>query len=277
MEENQKTNQHTDLEENVVTSFEPHGGNEIVEEKNELAANAPENPQATHSDEQSETIIKKDKNVVYDSTIQITKRRKDQEKVKETKQKSVGKVILIWVNNLVTTILIILLLSVAALVVSSKISGGEPQVFGYQIKTVLSGSMEPEIKTGSIIITKQGGDMIRFKKDDVITFMEEDERLVTHRVVEVIKSGEQVMYRTKGDNNKEADMNPVLSNNVVAEYTGVTIPYVGYAAEFASSKSGIVALVIIPGVILVLYSVFSIWKTIKQIERQYANSNQTIK
>lgn len=34
---------------------------------------------------------------------------------------------------------------------------GEPQVFGYQLKTVLSGSMEPEIKTGSIIAVKPGG------------------------------------------------------------------------------------------------------------------------
>lgn len=279
MEENRKTNQNTNLEEDLVTATEHNRVNEELVDKNELAASAPETEQTTHSAEQLNNCAIEDTNVTNpaDSTIQITTPRKDREKGKETEKKPVGKIVLKWLNNIVTTVLIILLLSVAALVVSSKISGGEPQVFGYQIKTVLSGSMEPGIKTGSVIIVKPGGDMTRFKKDDVITFMEEEERLVTHRIVEVMKSGDQVMYRTKGDNNEEADMNPVLSSNVVAEYTGMTIPYVGYAAEFASSKSGIVALVIIPGVILVLYSVFSIWKTIKQIERQYANSNQTIK
>lgn len=187
---------------------------------------------------------------------------KDQKKIKS------GKVIFKWVNNILTTILILLFIGVAALVISTKISDGEPQAFGYQIKTVLSGSMEPGIKTGSIIFVKTGGDMTRFKENDIITFMQKDDKLVTHRVTEVIQNGDQVMYRTKGDNNEEEDLEPVQSSNVVAEYTGITIPYVGYVADFASSKIGILSLVILPGVFLLLYSVFSIWKTIRLIERQ---------
>ncbi|MGN7300061.1 signal peptidase I SipW [Fredinandcohnia aciditolerans] len=176
------------------------------------------------------------------------------------------KVIKKWINHIVTSLLVLLLIGVAALVVSNKISGGEPTIFGYQLKTVLSGSMEPGIKTGSIIAVKTGGDMTRFKEGDVITFMEEDEKLITHRITEVLKNENQVMYKTKGDNNNTEDINPVLAQNVVAEYRGLTIPYLGYFADFASSKNGTIILMIVPGVLIFLYSIFSLWRTISKID-----------
>jgi signal peptidase I len=170
-----------------------------------------------------------------------------------------------WTSNIITGILFAVLIFMVVVVVSSKASGGEPEAFGYQLKTVLSGSMEPGIQTGSIITVKPGGDMNRFEKGDVITFQQEENMLVTHRVAEVIKNGDQVMYRTKGDNNKTEDLNPVLSENVVAEYTGFTVPYVGYFMNFTNSKNG-AFLFIIPGILLLIYSGFTIWRAISQIE-----------
>lgn len=170
-----------------------------------------------------------------------------------------------WVNNIVTGILMILLISVATVVVISKASGGEPQLFGYQLKTVLSGSMEPGILTGSIIAVKSAVDKTSFKEGDVITFQAEEDILITHRITEVVESGDSVLYRTKGDNNNAEDMNPVLSDNVVAEYTGFTMPYVGYFINFTQSKNGAL-LLLIPGFLLLIYSAFTIWKVLSVIE-----------
>ena len=44
------------------------------------------------------------------------------------------KKIMKWISSLISGILMILLISVAAVVVITKASGGEPQLFGYQIK-----------------------------------------------------------------------------------------------------------------------------------------------
>lgn len=170
-----------------------------------------------------------------------------------------------WVNNIVSGIMMLLLISVASVVVISKVSGGEPQFFGYQLKTVLSGSMEPGIHTGSIIAVKAAEDKTNFKKGDVITFLESENMLITHRITEVIKSGDSVLYRTKGDNNNAEDMNPVMSENVVASYTGFTMPYVGYFNNFAQSKNG-AFLLILPGILLLLYSAFTIWKVLSVVE-----------
>jgi signal peptidase I len=171
-----------------------------------------------------------------------------------------------WISNMITTVLFLTLISTAFVVISSKASGGEPNVMGYQLKTVLSGSMEPGIKTGSIIAIKPGGDMKRFKKGDVITFKESEDKLITHRVLEVKGTGKNTQYITKGDNNDAPDLNPVLAANVVGEYKGFTIPYIGYLLNTAQSKIGSALLLILPGILLLAYSAITIWKAIKEIE-----------
>ena len=178
------------------------------------------------------------------------------------------KLMMIWANRVTTFFLFAAFIAMLMIAVSSRAGGGEPVFIGYQLKSVLSGSMEPGIRTGSIITVKPAENTSSYRKGDVITFLEEDNKLITHRIVEVLKNGSGVMYKTKGDNNDGPDMNPVLPQNVVAEYTGWTIPYVGYFSSFAQSKNGNVILLIIPGVLLLIYSVISIWRTISSLEEK---------
>src|SRR5690625_1700966 len=88
-----------------------------------------------------------------------------------------------WMNRIITSVLMVLLVGVAVIVLSTKLSGSEPQVFGHQMKTVLSGSMEPGIQTGSIIAVKPLNDENNLKKNDVITFKEDANTLITHRII----------------------------------------------------------------------------------------------
>ncbi|MGD6815545.1 signal peptidase I SipW [Metabacillus sp. 84] len=170
------------------------------------------------------------------------------------------------VSQLMSAFLFLLLTGMILLVVSTNVSGGDPEIFGYQFKTVLSGSMEPGIQTGSVIAVQPGGDMTRFEQGDVITFKMDEQTLVTHRVIERKTSGEHVMYTTKGDNNQSADSSPVLSENVSASYTGFTVPYIGYLIEYAKSKEGNALLFIVPGLLLIGYSILTIWKAVARLE-----------
>ncbi|RNB87758.1 signal peptidase I [Brevibacillus fluminis] len=175
------------------------------------------------------------------------------------------------ISTIVTWLLAIILIVTAAAVIISKASGGEPKLFGLELKGVLSGSMEPTFMTGSIIAIKPGGDMTRFQKGDVITFKVDDKTLITHRIVDVLKNGKNVSYVTKGDNNAKADPTPVLSENVVGEYIGITIPNLSYLLDFIRSKAGAVILMIVPGIFLLGYSILSIRKAINQLESKTAN------
>jgi signal peptidase I len=183
----------------------------------------------------------------------------------------------VWkiVSNLITGILFLLLIFMIFVVVSSKASGGEPSFLGYQLKTVLSGSMEPTFKTGSIIAVKPVAETSSLKEKDIITYMQQDQSLVTHRIVEVIKQGDQVMYQTKGDNNEDIDSQPVLSQNVVAKYTGFTIPFLGYLIDFAKSSKGMAVLLIIPGVLLLIYSAYSIITGLRELDKTQKGTEKT--
>ena len=181
----------------------------------------------------------------------------------------------LWTSNIVSAILLVMLITVASVVVIAKASGGEPEFLGYQLKTVLSGSMEPGIQTGSIIAVKLADVKTGFEKGDVITFMAEEDILITHRITEVSKGGDHTLYRTKGDNNNAEDMDPVLSENVVASYTGYTVPYLGYFINFADSKNG-AFLLLIPGFLLLIYSAVTIWKVLSVIELKPKKQVETV-
>lgn len=180
-------------------------------------------------------------------------------------------------SNLTTLLLFVLLIVMAVLVIMMRFSGDGQTLFGYQLKTVLSGSMEPEIKTGSIIAVKPGGDTTRFQEGDVITYqLDHEGNLSTHRVVEVLGTGDTTRYVTKGDNNNAVDNEPVLHENVVAEYTGFTIPYVGYVLEYSNSKIGSALLLIIPGTLFLGYAFLTIVRALKEFDKNQSD-NVTIK
>ena len=59
------------------------------------------------------------------------------------------------------------------------------KIFGYQIYTVMSGSMEPVYHVGSLIYVKEV-DTDTLEKGDVITFMADEDTVVTHRIDEIV-------------------------------------------------------------------------------------------
>jgi signal peptidase I len=178
-----------------------------------------------------------------------------------------------WISGITSFIIYGLLVAMIFLVVSSKMAGGTPKVIGHEILTVLSGSMEPGIKTGSIIAIKPVEDPTEYKKGDVITFKSVDDpnKLITHRIIDVKKVESSVQYFTKGDNNDAKDPQPVSPLNIVGEYSGFTIPLIGEIMNFIQSKTGAIYLLIVPGVLMILWSIFSVWRSIAQIDSKKEN------
>lgn len=187
--------------------------------------------------------------------------------------KAMKKVTSILSGALTTLLTIILLVTVAA-VVTTQVTDGEPSLFGYQIKIVLSGSMEPGIDTGSVILVRAVDEPGVYQVGDVVTFQTYEGPLVTHRIHEVIDGGQS--YITKGDNNPLPDTQVLEPSMVVGEYTGMTIPYLGHVFSFVSSDVGVIFLFIIPGVLLVLYSLYTIVQALREVDRLSKEQQQTV-
>ncbi|MBD3858840.1 signal peptidase I [Bacillus sp. 28A-2] len=140
-------------------------------------------------------------------------------------------------------------------VLSSRTTGEDPQIFGYQFKQVLSGSMEPEFSAGSLIVVKHVTSPETLKKGDIITFQtKQDKSFVTHRIVGIKGNGANKAFETKGDNNMYQDGTLVKADQVVAQYKGMNIPYAGKLLSYAGTSAGTALLLIIPGMMLLIYS-----------------------
>ena len=127
------------------------------------------------------------------------------------------------------------------------------RVFGLQVYTVLSGSMEPTYHTGSLIYVKKV-DYKELKDGDVITFMLDEDTLATHRIVGVVPDDEDpevLRYRTKGDANDAEDGSLVHYKNIVGTPV-FSIPKLGYFADFIQNPPGSYMAISIGAVILIL-------------------------
>lgn len=97
-------------------------------------------------------------------------------------------------------IVVFLLLGMLGKVWYDKLTGQVPDLFGYQIYVVETGSMIPTIPIGSIILVKELGQGEEMKVSDVITYSR-DSAVITHRIVDMVFDEEgTVWYQTKGDN-----------------------------------------------------------------------------
>lgn len=125
-----------------------------------------------------------------------------------------------------------------------------PGVFGFHMYNVISGSMEPKIKVGSLIYIQETEPEV-IEKKDIIAFYSsiEEGSIITHRVVKNnVVSG---TFTTKGDANQEKDPTPVPYDNFIGKVV-LTIPYLGKVLAVMTSFYGKVgaASIILLGAVL---------------------------
>ena len=122
-----------------------------------------------------------------------------------------------------------------------------PSIGGNAPLIVLTGSMDPTIKAGDLIVTKKV-DAKDVKVDDVISFFDPEgngSSIVTHRVIgiEIDETSGEIFFRTQGDNNDIADMTPVSEKNLVGRWEGTRFWGLGYVVLFTQSTVGIIVII----------------------------------
>ncbi len=114
-------------------------------------------------------------------------------------------------------IIAFLVISLATILVAKK-RGETPSLAGFYLFQVSSGSMEPTLPTGSLILARKPRDPNQLVPGDIVTFRSSGS-LVTHRIIEVLEDDEGVSYRTKGDNPiNDPDLERLFPENVIAVF-----------------------------------------------------------
>lgn len=134
-----------------------------------------------------------------------------------------------------------------------------PNLLGYRSLTVLSGSMEPTLMTGDMVVSKwMRPDQIQV--GDIVTFQSaESHKLITHRVRSVKMNGDRVDIVTKGDANDTVERWQTPSNGRVSrvEYD---LPKVGYLTNSVGTTKGRLLIVVLPAILLALYELVKLWR-----------------
>lgn len=136
----------------------------------------------------------------------------------------------IW--DILSTLVVAVVVLLAAVLVGSRL-------FGVRVFSVLSGSMEPNYPTGSLIFVKEV-DPFTLKEGDVITFMLDEDTVATHRIVQVVPDEEDssvVRFQTKGDANDAPDGSLVHYKNVIGSPV-FCVPGLGYVMNYIQHPPG---------------------------------------
>lgn len=169
----------------------------------------------------------------------------------------------VW--NFISTTVVVFVVIFAVLLIGVRL-------FGVQVYSVISGSMEPEYPVGSLIYVKEV-DPSEIKVADVITYVLPSETPSTHRVVRIDE--ENQLFYTKGDANKTEDGAPVHFKNLIGTPV-FKIPYLGYVAYYIQHPPGMYIAIAAGAVLLILVFLPDLFKKDKKKDEQFPETDGDI-
>lgn len=148
---------------------------------------------------------------------------------------------------------------------------GVTNIAGYMPFSIQTGSMDPTIKQGDLIITKIV-DSTTLKENDIISFLAEEQNktiIKTHRIMEIKQQDGMISFVTKGDNNEIEDSVEVAPGDILSIYTNTRIPFLGFIMDFLKSQWGFFFTIIVPLFIFFIYQLYQfIILIIREKQRQ---------
>ena len=182
----------------------------------------------------------------------------------KTKNPSAKKVVKIVLNVLLWIFLLFALVMMIFAFASISNDYGVPILGKKVVLCVASESMEPTIKkgdmiTGKILSTEEKAEL---KEGDIISFFVDldgdgAKEINTHRIISVAGEGENVTFRTKGDNNASADGYTLHVKDVICTWKEGDTQWHGFGSflGFLQSRTGFLCIVVIPLILLFVYEI----------------------
>jgi signal peptidase I len=139
----------------------------------------------------------------------------------------------------------------------------KPAFFPLDARSVLTGSMEPAIPTGSVVFVYPQesygvGDIVTFKPNG-----SEETISITHRIIEETNGASGTIFTTKGDANELKDADLLYERDIYGEVV-FHIPYLGRLLDVAKTPWGFAALVIIPAALVIADEVKKILAVVRK-------------
>lgn len=148
----------------------------------------------------------------------------------------------------------------AAVAVALALAIALPLAFGARPYTILTGSMEPAISAGDVVIDERISPLSA-RVGDVVTFRdpEDQSRQITHRVEKIRRESSHLWFITRGDANNAPERWRIAAGGQLGRVVYV-VPWVGHVAVLAKTRLGFMLLVMVPAVLLAIDELFRTWR-----------------
>jgi len=133
---------------------------------------------------------------------------------------------------------------------------------------VYTGSMEPAIPVGGIVVIKPV-DPETLKIGDIICFTLTEPTSITHRIINITDQG----FITKGDANNAPDQWIVKKENIIGKVI-LTIPFIGYIGYFVRTPTGFILLILLPASLIIIMEIRNIVKELRKQKFEQTKSKE---
>ena len=166
-----------------------------------------------------------------------------------------------WISRIINLFLVLIFVF-GAYVCYCVFSAGKnkvPNIMGYSLLRVSTGSMSGTLEIGDVILVKKT-DASQIKEGDIITFYSSDPQLDhmpnTHRVIGISQDSEgRFVYKTKGDDSDLEDKYPAYGEDLIGRYVK-TLSVLSKVLTLFSNNYSFFFLLIIPlGIIIAIEAV----------------------
>lgn len=163
------------------------------------------------------------------------------------------------VANFSFLVLIILIAAYIALNVFMPVKAME--IFKVRLYTIQTGSMEPVLPVGSLVLVKKA-ELSDLKEGDIVTFytdvnLDGEKEVVTHYVAAMYEENGKTVLRTKREANVFFDSWKVYEEDIIGSYI-VHFNGIGRIADFLSSTMGFVMIMFDAAIVIIAYALVSL-------------------
>ncbi len=184
--------------------------------------------------------------------------------------------------SVLVTVLLICSICLCIFVFTQVVTRGYVSLAGYSFFRVTTGSMEPTLPIGALILT-HNEDIEKIELDDIVSFYSKElymqGKIITHRVVDKEVSADgSVLLTTRGDANSSADIYFVDQDNLIGKmvWNSRDDNVVARLIAFLSGKIGFFTCIALP-ILLVAVMIFkrsmgTMMVEIKKLKEQMEDS-----
>lgn len=151
-------------------------------------------------------------------------------------------------------------------IIYSRVTGGVPNIFGYNFYVIISDSMEPEIMVDDVIISKvYKGE--KLEVGQVITYYGKEgsvaNKVVTHKIVSVQDTPNGQNIITQGVK-EGATEDPMITQDDVMAVMVSNTKVITFVYGIVSSPIGFLAFIVSPLIAIIVVEIIKMVRTFKQ-------------